>query len=90
MAKGIRTGNKHFGKLVQVLKGSASTAFLKHSEKIADALDEIAKIPDVVLSVVKDKLFQLLIAKDGAFKIQPSLAKDITEEIIGVVDGLLS
>lgn len=89
VAKGIRKGNKHFGNIIKNLKGPAGAAFLQNSEKIADVLDDIAKIPDVVLRVVGQRLFHLLSDKNGAFKIEPGLAKDITEEIVGVISALL-
>lgn len=89
VAKGIRKGNKHFGKLVQALKGPAAATFLQHSEKIADALDDIAKIPDLVSRVVGEKLFYALSNPQGAFKIEPGLAKDIAGEIVAVVNALL-
>lgn len=89
VAKGIRVGNKHFGKLAQALKGPAATAFLSHSGKIADLLDDIAKIPDLVSHVVREKLFFALSNTQGAFKIEPGLAKDIADEIVAVVNALL-
>lgn len=89
VAKGIRVGNKHFGKLVLALKGPAGAAFLQHSAKIADVLDDIAKIPDLVLRVVEQKLFQILSANQGAFQIAPGFAKESSREIVAVIGALL-
>jgi hypothetical protein len=89
VAKGIRAGNKHLGKIVVNLKGPAGVAFVQNMGKIADVLDDIAKIPDLVLNVVRVKLFHILQVNPGPFQIDPGLAKDITEEIVYVISGLL-
>ena len=89
VAKGIRIGNTHFGTLVKRLDKNAVGPFLKHSAQIADVLEDIAKIPDLALGIVGQRLFHLLSDKQGAFKIDPGLAKDIVEEIVGAINALI-
>lgn len=89
VAMGIRKGTAHFGTIVMKIDKASVGAFLKHSGKIANLLEDIARIPDLTLGIVGQRLFQMLSDKEGAFKIKPDLAKDITEEIMGVINALL-
>ncbi|MBK9266793.1 MAG: hypothetical protein IPM54_44295 [Polyangiaceae bacterium] len=61
VAKGIRLGNKHFGKIVSALDAAAAGPFLKHASKIADVLDDIASIPDVAERAVGENCFTLCV-----------------------------
>ncbi len=91
VAKAIRTGGAPLGTLIVRLSKDkdAVAPLLKHAAKIADVLDDIAKIPDLAVDVVRSRLFQLLSASHGAFKIKPSIAMLIADEIAGVINGLI-
>jgi hypothetical protein len=56
MVKGIRKTDRISNKLIGHLDDAALTAFRQHSGRIADGLERIAEIPDLVVTVVKDKI----------------------------------
>lgn len=89
VAKAIRKGTTHFATIVRKVDTDAVAPFMKHSGKIADVLDDIAKVPDLVVDVIRSRLFHLLSDPHGAFKIKHGLAMDIADVIAGVIKGLM-
>jgi hypothetical protein len=89
LATAIRKGYAPLGLLIAKLDPKSVGPFLKHSAKISDLLDDFAKIPDVTSKMVNERLFHLLSDKNGAFKIAPSLAKDIAEETVAMLGKLI-
>lgn len=86
VAKGIRKGNKHFANVIKYLDPKATGPFLKHAAGIANVLDDIAAIPDLVLGVVGQKLFSILTSTDGPFKLPGGTANVIKEAIMGAIE----
>ena len=91
VAKGIRTGGAPLGALVVRLSKDkdAVAPLLKHATKIADALDNLAKIPDLAMDMIRMQLFSQLSASQGAFKIKPSVAMLIADEIVAVISSFI-
>lgn len=89
VAKGIRKGNKHFAKVIQYLDSKATGPFLKHAGAIANVLDDIAAIPDLVLGVVGQKLFSILTSNDGPFKLSGGTANVIKDAIMAAIEAAL-
>lgn len=79
MAKALRKGEKPFFDACEKLASDprALKAFRKHAGKIADVLDEIAKIPDWVLGVIGQKLFFMLTTDRGPIQMDAGSAKMI-------------
>jgi hypothetical protein len=89
VAKGIRKGNKHFAKVIQYLDAKATGPFLKHSAAVANVLDDIAAIPDLVLGVVGQKLFTILTSNDGPFKLSGGTANVIKDAVMAAIEAAL-
>jgi len=91
MAKALRKGEKPFFEACEKLASDpgALKAFRKHAGKIADVLDEIAKIPDLVLGVVGEKLFFMLTTKGGPIKMDPGSAKMVEKVVVAVINALI-
>lgn len=86
VAKGIRKGNRHFANVIKYLDPKAMGPFLKHAAGIANVLDDIAAIPDLVLVVVGQKLFSILTSTDGPFKLPGGTANVIREAVMGAIE----
>jgi len=89
VAKGIRKGNKHFAKVIQYLDAKATGPFLKHSAAIANVLDDVAGIPDLILGVVGQKLFVILTSNEGPFKLSGGTANIIKDAIMAAIEAAL-
>jgi hypothetical protein len=91
MAKALRKGEKPFFDACEKLASDprALKAFRKHAGKIADVLDEIAKIPDLVLGVVGQQLFFLLTTDRGPIQMDPGSAKMIEKVVVAVINALI-
>lgn len=91
MAKALRKGEKPFFDACEKLASDprALKAFRKHAGKIADVLDEIAKIPDLVLGVVGSKLFFMLTTDRGPIRMDPGSAKMIEKVVVAVISALI-
>ena len=89
VAKGIRKGNKHFAKVIQYLDAKATGPFLKHSAAIANVLDDIAGIPDLVFGVVGQKLFVILTSNEGPFKLSGGTANVIKDAVMAAIEAAL-
>lgn len=91
MAKGLRKGEKPFFDACEKLASDprALKAFRKHAGKIADVLDEIAKIPDLVLGVVGEKIFFMLTTDRGPIQMDPGSAKMIEKVVVAVISALI-
>ena len=91
MAKALRKGEKPFFDACEKLASDprALKAFRKHAGKIADVLDEIAKIPDLVLGVIGQKLFFMLTTDRGPIQMDPGSAKMIEKVVVTVINALI-
>jgi hypothetical protein len=89
VAKGIRKGNKHFTKVIHYLDAKATGPFLKHSAAIANVLDDIAGIRDLILGVVGQKLFVILTSNEGPFKLSGGTANVIKDAIMAAIEAAL-
>jgi hypothetical protein len=85
----FRKGGVPLAAFARKLDPDSVAPFLKHLAKICDLLDDLAKIPDATFKVVNQRLFHLLSDPQGAFKIAPGLAKDITEETLSLASKLM-
>ncbi|RCK11090.1 hypothetical protein DT075_21185 [Bacillus licheniformis] len=61
-AAALRSGGKIVGKVIDELGGSAGKTFAKHTDDVADALDELARRGDVVEDAIIDTVSSYLIA----------------------------
>jgi hypothetical protein len=89
VAKGIRKGNVHVAVVLKFLDKNATEIFLKNASRIADVLDDIAKIPDLVYSVVGQKLLVALTSDRGPFKLSSGTANTIVQGVMGAVSAAL-
>lgn len=91
MAKALRKGEKPFFEACEKLASDprALKAFRKHAGKIADVLDEIAKIPDLVLGVIGQKLFFMLTTDRGPIQMDAGSAKMIEKVVVAVINALI-
>lgn len=83
IATGIRKGGRVVQELMSFMDASAAKAFRKHARDIADALDDIARIPDLSRRVVKDKL-RVFLTKTL------ELNHGTAQVIVTAVDGVLA
>lgn len=93
MAKVLRVGAKSdvFQKMCKEMATDkrALQAFTKHAGKIAGVLDDIAKMPDLVLGVVGQQLFHLLTTDRGPIKLDHGAAKVIEKIVVGTLSVLV-
>ena len=91
MAKALRKGEKPFFDACEKLASDrrALQAFRKHAGKIADVLEDIAKIPDLMLDVVGAKLFFMLTTDRGPIQMDPGSAKMIEKVVVAVINALV-
>lgn len=61
MAKGIRAGNFIVHKIISYLDKKAAEVFRARSYEIAEGLDDIAKIPDLTVRIVKEKITYFMV-----------------------------
>lgn len=93
MAKVLRIGAKSdvFQKMCKEMATDkrALQAFTKHAGKIAGVLDDIARMPDLVLGVVGQQLFHLLTTDRGLIKMDHGAAKVIEKIVVGTLSVLV-
>ncbi len=93
MAKVLRAGAKSdvFQKMCKEMATEKGVlqAFTKHAGKIAGALDDIARMPDLVTGVVGQQLFHLLTTDRGPIKMDPGIAKVIEKIVVGSLSILV-
>lgn len=82
MAAAIRSGNFIIQKIIGYLDKKAAKAFREYADDIADGLDDIAKIPDLTMNIVREKLRYFL---TDQLKINHGTA----EVIVGAVETVL-
>lgn len=82
LADAIRYGGKALEYLVRHLDGKAAKVFQKYSKRIANALDDIAEIPDVTVRIVKEKIISFM---TNELRINPGTAQVIGEAIAGAL-----
>jgi hypothetical protein len=89
MAKVLRIGAKSdlFQKMCKEMATDkrALQVFTKHAGKIAGVLDDIARMPDLVLGVVGQQLFHLLTTDRGPIKMDHGAAKVIEKIVVGTL-----
>ncbi|XCB30114.1 hypothetical protein RQN30_01275 [Arcanobacterium hippocoleae] len=77
----IRSGGKQFIDLAgDFLDKETKTAIRNHSDIIADAIDDVAELPDLASHVVKEKLFHALSSPLGG-----GAANVIADAVAGVI-----
>lgn len=86
MAAAIRAGNYIVREIISHLDKKAARAFSEHADDIADGLDKIAKIPDLSVSIVREKLRYYLI---NDIKMNHGTAEVIVAAVEIVLDTLL-
>jgi len=60
LADAIRHGGKAAHHVIKFLDDKAARQFHKHSKRIADGLDDIAKIPGLTVRIVKEKIIYFM------------------------------
>jgi len=82
LADAIRHGGKAVHHVVKFLDDKAARVFHEHSGRIANGLDDIAKIPDIAVHVVKEKIIYFMI---NELSIRYGTAQVIGEAIEGAL-----
>lgn len=65
LADAIRHGGKAVHTVIGYLDDKAARVFHKHSGRIADGLDDIARIPDITVNVVGEKILYFMTGQLG-------------------------
>ena len=86
IAAAFRHGGDEVGYVIKKVDRNAASAAKSHSKQIADALDDIAKIPDVTANVAKDKLYRALVRDVG---LPPGVALQIADGLKYAINILL-
>jgi hypothetical protein len=82
LASAIRKGDYLVELLLSKLDAKAAKAFHKHARRIADGLDDIAQIPDITMTILREKLRYFL---TNELRMNPGTA----EVIVGAVETIL-
>jgi len=86
IADSIRYGGDALAYILRYIDDDAASALTRYADEIADELDYIATIPDVVESVVKEKLYYFLVNELG---LSGGTALQIADAVVGAIGFLL-
>ena len=77
-AKALRSGGKLVSNIAEDLGGSEATYFIKHTDTIADALDDLVQRGDVVEDAIIDTVSTALISAEVPVGISRTIANVFT------------
>lgn len=86
MARVIRAWGPEVVNITRTMDGPALRAFRKHAVRIAGRLEDIAEIPDLVTTIVREKTYYFLIAE---LQLSGGTANVIAQAIEGALYAFL-
>lgn len=86
LAIAIREGGEEVGWILKYVDADTAKAFYKYSEQIASQLDVIAGIPDLTVSIVKEKIFYFCL---NTLKLNGGISLQIADGIARALNLLL-